>query len=104
MGLRTFLDNVEPQFQEGGRFNRLYPLYEAIDTFFYSPDSVTRDSSHVRDGIDLKRIMISVWFSVLPAMLYGMYNLGFQANDILAATGGSVDGWRGTLIETFGGI
>ncbi len=103
MGLRTFLDNVEPQFQEGGRFNRLYPLYEAIDTFFYSPDSVTRDSSHVRDGIDLKRIMISVWFSVLPAMLYGMYNLGFQANDILAATGGSVDGWRGTLIETFGG-
>lgn len=103
MGLRTFLDNVEPQFQEGGRFNRLYPLYEAIDTFFYSPDSVTRDSSHVRDGIDLKRIMISVWFSVLPAMLYGMYNLGFQANDILAATGGSVDGWRGSLIETFGG-
>lgn len=103
MGLRNILDNVEPQFQEGGRFSRFYPLYEAVDTFLFSPGSVTRSTAHVRDGIDLKRIMITVWMSVFPAMLYGMYNLGFQANDVLAATGGSIDGWRGTLIETFGG-
>ncbi|MFN2327690.1 MAG: NADH:ubiquinone reductase (Na(+)-transporting) subunit B [Chromatocurvus sp.] len=103
MGLRNILDNVEPQFQEGGRFSRFYPLYEAVDTFMFSPGSVTRSTAHVRDGIDLKRIMITVWMSVFPAMLYGMYNLGFQANDVLAATGGSIDGWRGTLIETFGG-
>ncbi|MEQ8515729.1 MAG: NADH:ubiquinone reductase (Na(+)-transporting) subunit B [Chromatocurvus sp.] len=103
MGLRTILDNVEPQFQDGGRLQRFYPLYEAIDTFFFSPGSVTRSTAHVRDGIDLKRIMITVWLSVFPAMLYGMYNLGFQANDVLAATGGSVEGWRGALIETFGG-
>jgi len=103
VGLRNILDNVEPQFQEGGRFSRFYPLYEAVDTFMFSPGSVTRSTAHVRDGIDLKRIMITVWMSVFPAMLYGMYNLGFQANDVLAATGGSIDGWRGTLIETFGG-
>jgi Na+-transporting NADH:ubiquinone oxidoreductase subunit B len=103
VSLRNVLDNLEPQFSEGGRFSRFYPLYEAIDTFFYSPPSVTRSTAHVRDGIDLKRIMITVWLSVFPAMLYGMYNLGFQANDILAATGGSVDGWRGALISAFGG-
>jgi Na+-transporting NADH:ubiquinone oxidoreductase subunit B len=103
VSLRNVLDNLEPQFSEGGRFSRFYPLYEAIDTFFYSPPSVTRNTAHVRDGIDLKRIMITVWLSVFPAMLYGMYNLGFQANDILAATGGSVDGWRGALIGAFGG-
>jgi len=103
VGLRNILDNVEPQFQEGGRFSRYYPLYEAVDTFLFSPGSVTRSTAHVRDGVDLKRIMITVWMSVFPAMLYGMYNLGFQANDVLAATGGSIDGWRGTLIETFGG-
>jgi Na+-transporting NADH:ubiquinone oxidoreductase subunit B len=56
----------------------------------------------VRDGIDLKRIMITVWMATFPAMFYGMYNLGFQANDVIAA-GAGVEGWRGFLIETFAG-
>ncbi len=103
MGLRKILDGVEHHFEEGGRFKQWYPLYEAIDTIFYSPSSVTRSTAHVRDGVDLKRIMITVWFATFPAMFYGMYNLGFQANDILAATGGQVDGWRGSLIAAFGG-
>ncbi|MGM0633886.1 MAG: RnfABCDGE type electron transport complex subunit D, partial [Pseudomonadota bacterium] len=80
MGLRTFLDRIEPHFDEGGRFQKLYPLYEAVDTIFYSPASVTRSGSHVRDGIDLKRIMITVWLAAFPAMFYGMYNVGYQAN------------------------
>ncbi|MBA6412113.1 NADH:ubiquinone reductase (Na(+)-transporting) subunit B [Parahaliea sp. F7430] len=103
MGLRKILDNMEHHFQEGGRYQSWYPLYEALDTMLYSPGSVTRSSAHVRDGIDLKRIMISVWLCAFPAMFYGMYNLGFQANDVLAATGGEVGGWRGSLIATFGG-
>tara|TARA_R110001599_G_scaffold39444_12_gene120568 strand:+ start:3510 stop:4709 length:1200 start_codon:yes stop_codon:yes gene_type:complete len=103
VGLRKILDGVEHHFEEGGRFKQWYPLYEAVDTIFYSPSSVTRSTAHVRDGVDLKRIMITVWFATFPAMFYGMYNLGFQANDILAATGGSVDGWRGSLIAAFGG-
>lgn len=103
MGLRKILDGVEHHFEEGGRYQKWYPLYEAVDTMFYSPASVTRSTAHVRDGIDLKRIMITVWFAAFPAMFYGMYNLGFQANDILAASGGQVEGWRGSLIALFGG-
>ena len=103
MSLRKILDNYEHHFQEGGRFEKFYPLFEAVDTFLYSPSSVTRTTAHVRDGIDLKRIMITVWLAVFPAMLWGMYNLGYQANDILAQTGGTVDGWRGAIIGALGG-
>ena len=103
MALRKWLDGVEHHFQDGGRYQSLYPLFEAVDTIFYKPSSVTRSTAHVRDGVDLKRIMITVWLAAFPAMFYGMYNLGFQANEILAVTGGSVDGWRGSLIATFGG-
>lgn len=102
MRLRKFLDNSEHHFQEGGRFQNWYALYEVFDTFLYSPSSVTHSTSHVRDGIDLKRIMITVWMATFPAMFYGMYNLGFQANDVIAA-GAGVEGWRGFLIETFAG-
>ena len=102
MGLRKILDNMEHHFTEGGRFQSWYALYEAADTIFYSPGSVTRSTAHVRDGIDLKRIMITVWFAAFPAMFYGMYNLGFQATDVMAA-GARVEGWHGWLIELLGG-
>ena len=102
MGLRKILDDMEHHFTEGGRFQKWYALYEAADTIFYSPASVTRSTSHVRDGIDLKRIMITVWFAAFPAMFYGMWNLGFQATDVMQA-GAAVEGWRGWLIESFGG-
>jgi len=103
VSLRKILDNYEHHFQDGGRFQKFYPLFEAVDTFLYSPPSVTRTTAHVRDGIDLKRIMITVWLAVFPAMLWGMYNVGYQANDILAQTGGTVDGWRGAIIGALGG-
>ena len=102
MGLRKFLDQMEHHFQEGGRFQNWYALYEVFDTFLYSPADVTHTTAHVRDGVDLKRIMITVWLAAFPAMFYGMYNLGFQANDVMAA-GAHLDGWRGFLVETFGG-
>ena len=102
MGLRKILDNFEHHFQEGGRFQKYYALYEVFDTFLYAPDSVTKSTAHVRDGVDLKRIMITVWLAAFPAMFYGMYNLGFQATDVLAA-GQGVEGWRGWLIELLGG-
>lgn len=103
MGLRSVLDKLEPHFHEGGKYQKWYALYEAVDTIFYSPSSVTRSTAHVRDGVDLKRIMITVWLAAFPAMFYGMYNLGFQANEILAATGGEVEGWRGSVIAALGG-
>ena len=70
--LRRMLDRVEPHFEKGGRFHSLYPLYEALDTFFYAPASVTRANAHVRDGIDLKRVMITVWLAALPALVWGV--------------------------------
>ncbi|MEZ5567326.1 MAG: NADH:ubiquinone reductase (Na(+)-transporting) subunit B [Halioglobus sp.] len=102
MGLRQMLDSVEHHFQEGGRLQKYYAIYEVFDTFLYSPPSVTRSTAHVRDGVDLKRIMITVWLATFPAMFYGMYNLGFQATDVMAA-GQGIEGWRGWMIAALGG-
>ena len=103
MGLRRFLDNIEHHFQEGGKLERWYALYEVFDTFLYSPDDVTRTTAHVRDGVDLKRIMITVWLAAFPAMFYGMYNLGFQANTILAVGDGAIGDWHGPLVGLLAG-
>ena len=65
---------------------------------------MTKSSAHVRDGIDLKRIMITVWFCTFPAMFYGMYNIGYQANEVIAAGGYSLEGWRGTIVANLGGF
>jgi Na+-transporting NADH:ubiquinone oxidoreductase subunit B len=102
VGLRKFLDDIEHHFQEGGRFQNWYALYEVFDTFLYSPSSVTRTTAHVRDGIDLKRMMITVWLAAFPAMFYGMYNLGSQATGAMVE-GAEVAGWHGYLIELLGG-
>ncbi|WP_250657909.1 NADH:ubiquinone reductase (Na(+)-transporting) subunit B [Alkalimarinus coralli] len=87
MGLRQILDKMEPHFHKGGKYEKWYALYEAADTIFYTPPSVTSTTSHVRDGIDLKRMMITVWFCAFPAMFFGMWNIGYQANTYLAESG-----------------
>ncbi len=102
--LRQKLDKYEPHFQRGGKWSRLYPLYEAVDTALYKPADVTKNGSHVRDGIDLKRVMITVWIATFPAMFFGMWNVGYQANMILAETGLSAqDGFRGFFIGFLAG-
>ena len=98
MSLRKILDDMEPHFHKGGKWESWYALYEAVDTVFYKPSDTTKTTSHVRDGIDLKRMMITVWLCAFPAMFFGMYNTGFQANTILADMGmGGVEGWRGAI-------
>lgn len=83
MGLKKFLEKIEPHFEPGGKLQKWYALYEAAATIFYTPGTVTRGRSHVRDSIDLKRLMILVWLSVFPAMFWGMYNVGNQAMPVL---------------------
>ncbi len=96
--IRNSLDRIAPHFEKGGRLQAWYPLFEAIDTFFYTPDTTTRSAVQVRDGIDLKRVMITVWLATFPAMFYGMYNVGFQANQAIAVLGSDAAmGWRGAL-------
>jgi len=105
MGLRAFFDSLEPHFTKGGKFEKMYPLYEAIDTGLYSPPNVTNNTAHVRDGIDLKRIMITVWLCCFPAMFFGMWNIGYQANSAIAANEALTmgEGWRQSLIALFAG-
>lgn len=104
MGLRTILDKVEPHFHKGGRFESCFALYEMFDTIFYKPADVTKTTSHVRDGIDLKRIMITVWLCAFPAMFFGMYNIGHQANMVLAADPSlSMEGWRVAIATMMAG-
>jgi Na+-transporting NADH:ubiquinone oxidoreductase subunit B len=99
MALRKFLDNLSPHFHPGGKYEKWYALYEAVDTIFYSPPDVTRNTAHVRDGIDLKRIMITVWLCAFPAMFFGMYNVGHEALAAMAQLGIAPDNdWRQALI------
>ncbi len=98
--LRNFSDKIEHNFHKGGKLESWYALYEAIDTALFRPADVTHTTSHVRDGIDLKRIMITVWACAFPAMFYGMYNVGFQANTLMAEMGiSAVNDWHGPLIS-----
>lgn len=104
MGLRSYLDKIQPHFHKGGKYERWYALYEAVDTILYSPGSVTKSGPHVRDGIDLKRVMITVWLCAFPAMFYGMYNLGLQANTVLASNPDmAMQGWHAAVISMFAG-
>lgn len=100
MALRKILDKMEPHFHTGGKYENWYALYEAVDTIFYRPSSVTKASSHVRDAVDMKRIMILVWMCTFPAVFFGMYNIGFQANTAIDAMGLSSggDSWQQGVI------
>ena len=101
--LRSFLDRQAHHFEKGGRFERLYPLWEAADTFFYSPASVTHGGSHVRDAIDLKRMMMTVVIATLPCVLMAMYNTGLQANlAIDPAKTAALEGWRHDVLRLLG--
>ncbi len=107
MGLRSWLDSIEHHFEKGGKYEKYYALYEAIDTALFKPGSVTRTTAHVRDGLDLKRMMITVWLCTFPAMFFGMWNTGYQANAILAASPelmAAQEGWRIGLVNLFAGF
>ena len=78
--LRNALDKVHPLFAKGGILEVAYPMYEALDTFLYTPGEVAKGSTHLRDGIDLKRMMITVVMALVPVTIFGMWNVGYQAN------------------------
>ncbi|PCH65916.1 MAG: NADH:ubiquinone reductase (Na(+)-transporting) subunit B [Gammaproteobacteria bacterium] len=101
--LRRFLDRLEPSFQKGGPYHKYFALYEMVDTFLYTPKDVTRGSPHVRDGIDLKRIMTYVVLATFPVLLMMLWNTGNQANSAMAALGmNDLDNWRGWILNTIG--
>ena len=89
--MRKLLDKLAPKFEKGGPLEKLYPLYEATDTILYSPGHRTHTASHVRDGIDLKRMMLTVIFALLPCVLFAAYNTGFQSATAVAAGAAPLD-------------
>lgn len=102
MSIRKLLDSMEPHFHKGGKYEKWYALYEAVDTIFYTPPSVAKTSAFIRDGVDLKRIMITVWMCTFPAMFFGMWNAGYHANSAIDAGFGSLGGLRESFVVLLG--
>ncbi|MDO4250676.1 MAG: NADH:ubiquinone reductase (Na(+)-transporting) subunit B [Moraxella sp.] len=100
--IHNIFDRMEPSFKKGGKYEKYYAVFEMFDTFFRQPSSQTYSASHVRDGIDLKRIMITVWLCTFPAMFFGMYNVGFHALTAIQSMGLTPTGWR-TVITGLAG-
>lgn len=80
MGLRKFTDKIKPTFMKGGKLGFLQSTFEGFETFLFVPNTVTNNGCHSRDCVDLKRVMSVVIVALLPAMLFGMYNVGYQHN------------------------
>jgi Na+-transporting NADH:ubiquinone oxidoreductase subunit B len=100
--LRNLLDKQEKNFLEGGKFEKLYPLYETIDTFLYTSAAPTKSASHIRDVMDLKRMMMTVVIALIPAVLMALYNTGLQANLGIQAVGASSTHWQAQVIDWLG--
>ena len=83
--LRNMLDKIAPNFHEGGKLEKLYPLYDAIDTILYVPSETSNHGPFIRDHVDVKRSMIFVVLALLPCLLFGIYNVGLQGAGALAS-------------------
>lgn len=91
--LHNFLDKVRPNFQKGGKLHWLHSTFDATETFLFVPGHTTHGGTHIRDGIDLKRTMITVVVAMLPPLLFGIWNVGFQHFKAIGAAS--------TLMENF---
>ena len=96
--LRKLLDSQAHLFEKGGKFEKFEALYEAPDTLLFTPGHVTKGSVHVRDGLDLKRMMIMVVVALVPCCLMAMYNTGFQANLAISQGAQPIDAWQIDLL------
>ena len=94
MSLRNYLNKIKPQFEEGGKLHSFKSLYDGFDTFLYVPNTTSKSGVNIHDAIDSKRIMSIVVIALIPALLFGMYNVGYQ--HYLHA------GISGSFIEMFG--
>jgi Na+-transporting NADH:ubiquinone oxidoreductase subunit B len=90
--LRKQLDSIKPHFSKGGKWEKLHYAFDAFDTFAFSPGTVTESRGvQVRDSIDLKRLMLTVIVSMVPCLLFGIWNVGFQTS---LATGQEMSSWE----------
>ncbi|HLS30059.1 MAG TPA: NADH:ubiquinone reductase (Na(+)-transporting) subunit B, partial [Flavobacteriaceae bacterium] len=78
MSLRKTLDKIKQPFEKGEKYEKYRPLIQAFDTLLFVPDVTTKKGAHVRDAVDLKRVMITVVLSLIPVLLFGIWNSGYQ--------------------------
>lgn len=78
MSLRKYLDNIKPNFEEGGKLHAFQSVFEGFETFLYVPNTTAKSGTSIHDAIDSKRIMFTVVVALIPALLFGMYNVGYQ--------------------------
>ena len=103
MGLRAYFDRIEPNFTKGGKWETYYPIYEAVESFIYTPKTVTKAAPHARSFVDMKRIMTYVVIATIPCILVALLNTGYQTNSALAVAGPEAQtGWRIWILTTFG--
>ena len=74
--LRNYFNSVKPNFVGGGKYERWFPLFDAIENFIFSSSTKTVNPIHVRDSLDIQRVMVIVWLSAFPALFFGIYNIG----------------------------
>ena len=101
--VRNYLDSIHPQFAKGGPLEKYYAIYEMVDTFLYTPKDVTTGTLHVRDALDLKRVMTYVFIAAIPCVIMAMWNTGHLANTAMAELNmTSLDSWRGLVTNIVG--
>ena len=93
MKLRKYIDNIKPQFEPGGKFSAFHSLFDGFETFLYVPNTTSKSGVSIHDAIDSKRIMSMVVIALIPALLFGMYNVGYQ-NYLAAGTLASTPCWE----------
>lgn len=92
MGLiRNTFDKYKPLFDKGGKLEKFAPGFNAFDTLLFVPNHTTKHGAHIRDGVDLKRVMITVVLALVPALIFGMWNVGFQHFSQLGEAGTFID-------------
>jgi Na+-transporting NADH:ubiquinone oxidoreductase subunit B len=103
MSLRDFFSSREPLFQKGGKYQKFYPIFEMVETIFFTSNTVTKVAPHARSFVDMKRIMTYVVIATLPCVLWAFYNTGLQTNTALSNLKlDDISGWRIFLLQFSG--
>jgi Na+-transporting NADH:ubiquinone oxidoreductase subunit B len=103
MSLRNFFSSIEPSFQKGGKYQKFYPIFEMVETIFFTSNTVTKVAPHARSFVDMKRIMTYVVIATLPCVLWAFYNTGLQTNTALSNLKlDDISGWRIFLLQFSG--
>ena len=103
MALRNFFNSLEPHFQKDGKYKKFYPIFEMVETIFFTSNTVTKAAPHARSFVDMKRIMTYVVISTIPCVLWALYNTGFQTNAALSSLNpDDFNGWRIFLLQAIG--